>query len=253
MGVSDLETPRAPPTLPPTRNCRPPELHCRRLTARPPEFCAQRVLLTLAVLLCTGVSALLPAAASRAQGAAAHSSRAALLSAAPTAAPALATLAAERRRSRAGVAMASVSKGQLVDAISEKAGVSKKTAAAVLGSALDVIVESVANGDRVSLVGFGTFDSKERAAREGRNPQTGEKMQLAGARAAPRRRLTRRCHHCARHLRRLRTAGPTATGNSAYRCIPATSYAQSTRHDRNPPLTTPDGNGANRVIHARVR
>ena len=55
-----------------------------------------------------------------------------------------------------------------------------------------------------------------------------------------------------RHLRRLRTAGPTATGNSAYRCIPATSYAQSTRHDRNPPLTTPDGNGANRVIHTRV-
>ena len=169
------------------RNCRLPELRCRRLTARPPEFCAQRVLLLLAALLCTGVSALLPAAASRAQGAAAHSSRAALLSAAPTAAPALATLAAERRRSRAGVALASVSKGQLVDAISEKAGVSKKTAAAVLGSALDVIVESVANGDRVSLVGFGTFDSKERAAREGRNPQTGEKMQLAGARATPRR------------------------------------------------------------------
>ena len=205
----------------------------------------------LAVLCCSAVSALLPAAASRAQGAAAHSSRAALLSAAPTVAPALATLAAERRRSRAGVAMASVSKGQLVDAISEKAGVSKKTAAAVLGSALDVIVESVANGDRVSLVGFGTFDSKERAAREGRNPQTGEKMQLAGARATPRR-LTHRCHHHARRLRRLRTAGPTATGNSAYRCIPATSYAQSTRHDRNPPLTTPDGNGANRVIHTRV-
>ena len=131
-------------------------------------------------VLCGSVQALLPAAASRAQGAAAHSSRAALLSAAPTVAPALATLAAERRRSRAGVAMASVSKGQLVDAISEKAGVSKKTAAAVLGSALDVIVESVANGDRVSLVGFGTFDSKERAAREGRNPQTGEKMQIAG-------------------------------------------------------------------------
>ena len=202
--------------------------------------------------LCGCVQALVQPAALRAQGAAAHSSRAALLSAAPTAAPALATLAAERRRSRAGVAMASVSKGQLVDAISEKAGVSKKTAAAVLGSALDVIVESVANGDRVSLVGFGTFDSKERAAREGRNPQTGEKMQLAGARATPRRRLTRRCHHRAHHLRRLRTAGPTATGNSAYRCIPATSYAQSTRHDRNPPLTTPDGNGANRVIHTRV-
>ena len=184
MGVSPLADATRATHSSAHRQLRLPELRCRHLTARPPEFCAQRVLVMLAVLCCSAVSALLPAAASRAQGAAAHSSRAALLSAAPTAAPALATLAAERRRSRAGVAMASVSKGQLVDAISEKAGVSKKTAAAVLGSALDVIVESVANGDRVSLVGFGTFDSKERAAREGRNPQTGEKMQLAGARHA---------------------------------------------------------------------
>jgi len=72
-----------------------------------------------------------------------------------------------------------VSKGDLVDAIAARAGVSKKMAGAVLSSALDVIVESVADGNKVSLVGFGTFDSKERAAREGRNPQTGEKMQIA--------------------------------------------------------------------------
>lgn len=71
-----------------------------------------------------------------------------------------------------------VSKGELVDAIAARAGVSKKMAGTVLSSALDVIVESVANGDKVSLVGFGTFDSKERAAREGRNPKTGEKMQI---------------------------------------------------------------------------
>merc|ERR1712060_915921 len=67
-----------------------------------------------------------------------------------------------------------VSKGELVDAIAERAGVSKKMAGTVLTAALDVIVESVANGDKVSLVGFGTFDSKERAARDGRNPKTGE-------------------------------------------------------------------------------
>ena len=172
-------------------------------------------------VLCCSVQALLPAAASRAQGAAAHSSRAALLSAAPTVAPALATLAAERRRSRAGVAMASVSKGQLVDAISEKAGVSKKTAAAVLGSALDVIVESVANGDRVSLVGFGTFDSKERAAREGRNPQTGEKMQLAGARA--------------RHA----AAGPAAATTARTACAPLDLQPRGTaRIAASPPRPT---------------
>ena len=81
--------------------------------------------------------------------------------------------------------MASVSKGQLVDAISEKAGVSK-TAAAVLRSALDVIVESVANGDRVSLVGFGTFDSKERAAREGATRRRARRCS-SPVRATPRR------------------------------------------------------------------
>ena len=47
-------------------------------------------------------------------------------------------------------------------------------------AALDVIVESVARGDKVSLVGFGTFDSKERAARDGRNPKTGETVPIAG-------------------------------------------------------------------------
>lgn len=87
-------------------------------------------------------------------------------------------LAHHRRRLAAGPPCMAVSKGELVDAIAARAGVSKKMAGTVLSSALDVIVESVANGDKVSLVGFGTFDSKERAAREGRNPKTGEKMQI---------------------------------------------------------------------------
>jgi len=82
-------------------------------------------------------------------------------------------------RVAASAPVMAVSKGELVDAIAAKAGISKKLAASVLTSTLDVIVESVANGDKVSLVGFGTFDSKERAAREGRNPQTGDKMQIA--------------------------------------------------------------------------
>ena len=48
-------------------------------------------------------------------------------------------------------------------------------------TALDVIVETVANGDKVTLVNFGTFDSKKREAREGRNPQTNKPMHIPGA------------------------------------------------------------------------
>ena len=76
-----------------------------------------------------------------------------------------------------------VSKGQLVDAISLRAGVSKKTAELVLSAALDVIVETVANGDKVTLVNFGTFDSKKREAREGRNPQTNKPMHIPASTA----------------------------------------------------------------------
>lgn len=69
----------------------------------------------------------------------------------------------------------------LVDAIAAKAGVSKKTASLVLGATLDVIVDSVAEGHKVSLVGFGTFSAKDRPEREARNPKTGEKMTVAAA------------------------------------------------------------------------
>ena len=132
-----------------------------------------------------------------------------------------------------GARRSGVSKGQLVDAISLRAGVSKKTAELVLSAgaaclhstrrlrtrhracrarahlaclhrarlrstrpvlphasaegrappctaALDVIVETVANGDKVTLVNFGTFDSKRREAREGRNPQTNKPMHIPG-------------------------------------------------------------------------
>mmetsp|Transcript_27681 Transcript_27681/g.73233 ORF Transcript_27681/g.73233 Transcript_27681/m.73233 type:complete len:153 (+) Transcript_27681:34-492(+) len=86
-----------------------------------------------------------------------------------------------RRRVEVASPQMAVSKQEMVDAIAVKAGVSKKTAALVLASTLDVIVESVASGNKVSLVGFGTFDSKERPEREGRNPKTGEKMIVKAA------------------------------------------------------------------------
>ncbi len=72
-----------------------------------------------------------------------------------------------------------MNKGELVDAIAEKANVTKKEADAVLSAALDTIVESVTKGDKVTLVGFGSFEKRERKEREGRNPKTGETMTIA--------------------------------------------------------------------------
>ncbi|NJN24475.1 MAG: HU family DNA-binding protein [Acaryochloridaceae cyanobacterium RL_2_7] len=71
-----------------------------------------------------------------------------------------------------------MNKGELVDSIAEKANVTKKQADAVLTAALDSIVEAVSSGDKVTLVGFGAFEPRERKAREGRNPKTGAKMQI---------------------------------------------------------------------------
>ncbi|OCR01544.1 DNA-binding protein [Oscillatoriales cyanobacterium USR001] len=71
-----------------------------------------------------------------------------------------------------------MNKGELVDAVAEKATVSKKQADAVLTAALESIMEAVSDGEKVTLVGFGSFESRERKAREGRNPKTGEKMEI---------------------------------------------------------------------------
>jgi DNA-binding protein HU-beta len=69
-----------------------------------------------------------------------------------------------------------MNKCELVDAVAERAGVSKKQAGTVLTAALDTIMEAVSNQDKVTLVGFGSFQSRERKEREGRNPKTGETM-----------------------------------------------------------------------------
>lgn len=71
-----------------------------------------------------------------------------------------------------------MNKGELVDAIAAKANVTKKEADAVLSATLDTILETVANGEKVTLVGFGTFEVRERQAREGRNPATGQPIQI---------------------------------------------------------------------------
>jgi DNA-binding protein HU-beta len=71
-----------------------------------------------------------------------------------------------------------MNKGELVDAVAERASVTKKQADAVLTAALETIMEAVSNDDKVTLVGFGSFESRERKAREGRNPSTGAPMTI---------------------------------------------------------------------------
>ncbi|MBD2158106.1 HU family DNA-binding protein [Leptolyngbya sp. FACHB-16] len=71
-----------------------------------------------------------------------------------------------------------MNKGELVDQIAEKANVTKKVADGILSAAIETIMESVSQGEKVTLVGFGTFEPRERQAREGRNPKTGEAMAI---------------------------------------------------------------------------
>ncbi|AFY39504.1 bacterial nucleoid protein Hbs [[Leptolyngbya] sp. PCC 7376] len=71
-----------------------------------------------------------------------------------------------------------MNKGELVDLVASKASISKKQADAVVSATVEAIMEAVANGDKVTLVGFGSFEPRQRKAREGRNPKTNEKMQI---------------------------------------------------------------------------
>ena len=75
-----------------------------------------------------------------------------------------------------------MNKGELIDQIAAKANVTKKDADTVLTAMLDVILESVAAGEKVTLVGFGTFEARERQAREGRNPSTGKPIKIPATR-----------------------------------------------------------------------
>lgn len=71
-----------------------------------------------------------------------------------------------------------MNKSELVDAIASKASVSKKDADSVLNALVDTVVEAVSSGNKVTLVGFGTFESRQRQAREGLNPSIGKLIQI---------------------------------------------------------------------------
>lgn len=71
-----------------------------------------------------------------------------------------------------------MNKTELVAAMAEQTNLSKKDVEAALKAFIDVVAEELKKGEKVQLVGFGTFEVSERAAREGRNPQTGETMEI---------------------------------------------------------------------------
>ena len=71
-----------------------------------------------------------------------------------------------------------MNKAELVAAMAEQAGLSKKDAEAALKAFIDSVQEALENGEKVQLVGFGTFETRERAAREGRNPRTKEVISI---------------------------------------------------------------------------
>lgn len=75
-----------------------------------------------------------------------------------------------------------MNKGELIDQIAENTGATKKEADAILSAAIETIIETVSSDEKVVVVGFGSFEARDRKAREGRNPKTGEKMSIPASR-----------------------------------------------------------------------
>ncbi|PEJ61657.1 DNA-binding protein [Bacillus toyonensis] len=76
-----------------------------------------------------------------------------------------------------------MNKTELIKVVADKAELTQKDAATVTQAVLDAITNTLANEEKVQILGFGTFEVRERSARTGRNPQTGEEMQIAASKA----------------------------------------------------------------------
>ena len=77
-----------------------------------------------------------------------------------------------------------MNKTELVAALAQKADLSKKDAEKALGAFIETVTETLQGGDKVQLVGFGTFESKDRPARTARNPRTGEEIKIEASKTA---------------------------------------------------------------------
>ena len=76
-----------------------------------------------------------------------------------------------------------MNKSELIAEVAEKTGLTKKDAEAAVKAVTDTITDAMIQGDKVQLVGFGTFEVRERAARFGRDPRTGESMEIAASKS----------------------------------------------------------------------
>ncbi|OFO55447.1 HU family DNA-binding protein [Nosocomiicoccus sp. HMSC059G07] len=74
-----------------------------------------------------------------------------------------------------------MNKTDLINVVSDKADLTKKDAGAAVDAVFEAIQGSLTKGEKVQLIGFGTFEVRERAARKGRNPQTGEEIEIAAS------------------------------------------------------------------------
>ncbi len=74
-----------------------------------------------------------------------------------------------------------MNKTELIAAVAEVSGISKKDAEAAVTATVDTIVKAIAEGDKVQLVGFGTFEQRQRNARTGVDPRTGNKIEIAAS------------------------------------------------------------------------
>ena len=74
-----------------------------------------------------------------------------------------------------------MNKSELINSVAEAAGLSKKDSTKAVEAVFDTIQSTLAKGDKVQVIGFGTFEVRERAARKGRNPQSGEEIDIAAS------------------------------------------------------------------------
>ena len=76
-----------------------------------------------------------------------------------------------------------MNKSELIDKVATDAGISKKDAGAAVNAAINAVAEQLKAGEKVSILGFGTFETRARAARTGRNPATGEKIKIKASKS----------------------------------------------------------------------
>jgi DNA-binding protein HU-beta len=88
----------------------------------------------------------------------------------------------EPARQQATKGVSRTNKNELVAKVADKAGLSKKAAESAVNAVIEAVGDSLKSGEKVSVVGFGTFEVRERAARKGRNPQTGKEISIPASR-----------------------------------------------------------------------